>query len=134
MRKLVLMFVAALAPQTADAHVVRHNSVPESYWGTWMPGDGACKDGDKAAIVLSAKAYAGPSGSCILDYLSETPSPKGALFSARLLCPGPSAQAKKTVVNLVFRSNGTDQVSFGPTFAGLKSYRRCAAASPSAKQ
>jgi hypothetical protein len=80
----------------------------------------------KAAIVLSAKAYVGPSGSCAVDYLSETASPKGAIFSARLLCPSPGAAAKKTVVNLMFASDGSGQVSFGPAFASLKPYRRCA--------
>ena len=133
MRKtFVLAVIAALAPQTANAHVVRHNSVPEAYRGTWAPGEEECA-GNKSALVLSARAYTGPAGSCALDYVSETPSPKGPLFSARLLCPNPGAQAKKTVVNLMFRSDGTDQVSFGPTFAGLKAYRRCSA-TPAAKQ
>jgi hypothetical protein len=134
MRKLfVSAVVAALTPQMANAHVVRHNSIPEVYWGTWSTGEGACSDGDKAAIVLAAKTYVGPSGSCAVDYVSETASPKGAIFSARLLCPRQGAPAKKTVVNLMFRSDGTDQVSFGPAFASLKAYRRCAG-SPSAKQ
>jgi hypothetical protein len=129
-----LVVIAALAPQIANAHVVRHNSIPEAYWGTWSTGESACVDGDKAAMVLSAKAYVGPSGSCAVDYVSETASPKGAIFSARLLCPSPGAAAKKTVVNLMFRSDGTDQVSFGPAFASLKAYRRCAVRSPSPKQ
>src|SRR5215813_1536955 len=91
-RIFVLALFAAVAPQAATAHVVRHNSVPEAYLGTWAPGE--CGAGDKAAIVLSAKAYAGPSGSCAVDYVSETASEKGSLFSARLLCPSPGAQAK----------------------------------------
>ena len=121
-------------PQIASAHVVRLNSVPEVYWGTWAPGEGECGAGVKTAIVLSAKTYAGPSGTCAVDYVSETASPKGALFSARLLCPTPGAQAKKTVVNLMFRSDGAEQVSFGPGFAGLKAYRRCAVTAPATKQ
>jgi hypothetical protein len=131
---LVLVLVATLAPHVATAHVVRHNSIPEPYWGAWTPGDGECSAGDKSAIVLAAKTYTGPSGSCAVDYVSETPSPKGALFSARLLCPSPGAQAKKTVVNLLFRSDGADRVSFGPEFADLKAHRRCAATAPAAKQ
>jgi hypothetical protein len=134
MRNVALALIVAAAPQLASAHVVRHNSVPEAYLGTWAPGEGECGAGDKAAIVLSAKTYAGPSGSCAVDYVSETPSEKGALFSVRLLCPSPRGQAKKTVVNLLFRSDGADQVSFGPSFAGLKAYRRCVAAAPAAKQ
>ena len=130
----VLTLIVAAVPQLATAHVVRHNSVPEAYWGTWEPGEGECSATDKFAIVLSAKAYAGPSGNCDVDYVSETASPKGALYSARLLCPSPGAQAKKTVINLMFRSDGADQVSFGPAFASLKAYRRCSAAAPAAKQ
>ena len=126
-----LAVIAAIAPQIALAHVVRHNSIPEPYWGTWSTGEGACGEGDKAAIVLSAKTYVGPSGSCAVDYVSETPSPNGATYSARLLCPG-TAKAKK-VVNLIFRSDGTDGISAGATFAGLKAHRRCPANSPPAK-
>ena len=128
---LVFATLAVLAPQAASAHVVRHNSVPEVYWGTWAPGE--CGAGNKSVIVLSAKGYVGPSGSCSLDYVSETASPEGALFSARLLCPAPGAQAKKTVVNLMFRSDAANQASFGPTFAGLRAYRRCPAAAPATK-
>jgi hypothetical protein len=130
----VLALIVTLAPHVASAHVVRHASVPEAYWGTWAPGEGECTASDKSAIVLAARTYAGPAGSCAVDYVSETPSPKGALFSARLLCPSPGAQAKKTVVNLMFRSDGADKVSFGPAFDGMKAHRRCAATTPAAKQ
>ena len=134
MRKLfVLAVIAAVAPQIANAHVVRHNSIPEVYWGTWSTGEGACGDGDKAAIVLAAKTYVGPAGTCAVDYVSETPSPDGATYSARLLCPGTGAKAKKTVVNLIFRSDGSGGMSAGASFAGLKAHRRCSASSPPAK-
>ena len=134
MRKTMFLVavIAALAPQIADAHVVRHNSIPEVYWGTWSPGEGACGEGDKAAIVLSAKAYVGPSGKCVVESVSETPSPNGATYSARLLCPGKGAKGKQTVVNLIFRSDG-DKISAGPTFDGLKAHRRCSARSPPPK-
>jgi hypothetical protein len=131
---LALATIVALAPQMANAHVVRHNSIPEAYWGTWSAGEGACGDGDKAAIVLSAKAYVGPSGSCAVDYVSETSNPNGATYSARLLCPGTGAKAKKIVVNLIFRSDGSDGISAGATFAGLKALRRCSASAPPAKR
>jgi hypothetical protein len=74
----VLMLIVAAVPQLASAHVVRHGSVPEVYRGTWAPGE--CGAGEKTAIVLSAKAYTGPSGSCAVDYVSETATPSGALF------------------------------------------------------
>jgi hypothetical protein len=134
MRKtLVVAVIAALAPHIANAHVVRHNSIPEVYWGTWSSGEGACGEGDKAAIVLSAKAYVGPAGSCVVESVSETPSPNGATYSARLVCPGKGTKAKTTVVNLIFRSEGADGISVGASFAGLKAHRRCSASAP-AKQ
>ena len=134
MRKtFVLAVIAMLAPLMANAHVVRHNSIPEAYWGTWSPGEGACGDGDKAAIVLAAKTYVGPAGSCAVDYVSETPNPNGATYSVRLLCPGAGTPAKKTVVNLIFRSDGAGGISAGATFATLKAHRRCSASAPAKK-
>ena len=135
MRKtFVMALVAAVAPPVASAHVVRHNSVPETYWGTWAPGEGACSAADKAAIVLSAKAYVGPAGSCAVEAVSETPSPNGGTFSLRLRCPGSGAQAQKqTVVNLIFRADGNGGISAGPTFEKLKAHRRCSASSAPAK-
>ena len=132
-KAFVLAAIAALAPQITNAHVVRHNSIPEAYWGTWSPGEGACGDGDKSAIVLSAKAYVGPAGSCAVDYVSETPSPNGATYSVRLLCPGAGAPAKKTVVNLIFRSDGSGGIAAGASFTALKAHRRCSASSAPAK-
>src|SRR5262249_5017256 len=72
MRKaaFLVVFIAASVPQAASAHVVRHGSIPETYQGTWAPDPAACND-QKAIIVLTAKAYTGPSGSCVVDYVSE---------------------------------------------------------------
>jgi len=132
----LVALVAALAPQITAAHVVRHNSIPEGYWGTWVPGAGPCKDGDPSAMVLSANAYVGPAGSCIVDFVSETPSARGATYSARLQCSnqGAQAQQKKTVVNLIIRPDGTTQIAAGPDFNSLKSYHRCSPSQPSVKQ
>src|SRR5262249_14246120 len=63
----LLVFIAAFAPQaaaTAKGGIKVLNAIPDAYWGTWTPGVGPCKDGDTEAIVLSAKAYAGPLGKC----------------------------------------------------------------------
>ena len=124
-RILLLAFFAGIAPQAATAHVVRHNSIPEAYWGTWMPGTAACSADAKTAIVLTAKDYVGPAGNCSVDYVSETATPQGPLYSARLLCPGTDAQARKKVVNLMFRSDAGGGISAGATFSGLKALHRC---------
>jgi hypothetical protein len=135
MRKAALLvFIAAFAPQVASAHVVRHNSIPETYQGTWASDPAACKD-EKAIIVLSAKAYAGPAGSCIIDYVSETAEPRGSTFSARMQCSNPQGQAqKKTIVNLIIRPDGAERISLGPGFDSLKAYQRCSQSAPAGKQ
>ena len=134
MRKAVLLvFVAAFAPQAVSAHVVRHNSVPETYHGTWAPDSAACKD-EKVTIVLSAKAYAGPAGNCVVDYVSETAEPKGSTFSARMQCSDPRGQAqKKMIANLIMRPDGADRISVGSTFESLKTYQRCSQSAPAGK-
>jgi hypothetical protein len=135
MRKAAfLLFIAVFAPQVASAHVVRHNSIPETYQGTWAPDPAACKD-EKAIIVLSAKAYVGPVGSCVIDYVSETAEPRGSTYSARMQCSNPQAQAqKKPIVNLIMRPDDADRISLGPGFDSLKAYQRCSQSAPAAKQ
>jgi hypothetical protein len=138
MRKIALLvFIAAFAPQAAAARgggVKMVNSIPEIYWGTWAPGAGPCKDGDKAAIVLSAKAYAGPLGKCNIASVSETPTPKGSTYSARLLCADPVRVEKKTRASLIIRPGDNNQISVGPEFESLTAYQRCSESTPSAKQ
>jgi hypothetical protein len=101
--------------------VVRHDSIPETFRGTWAPGDVDCKD-QKSVIVLSAKPNMGSAGSCAVEAVSETPGPKEATFSARLRCPGAAGQAKETA-NLIFKSGEAGQ---------LAAHRRCATGSAAA--
>jgi hypothetical protein len=130
----VLIFAAALVPQAVSAHVVRHNSVPETYQGTWAPDSAACND-EKAIIVLSAKAYAGPAGSCVVDYVSETAEPAGSTFSARMQCSRLQGQVQaKIIANLIMRPDGADRISVGPTFESLKAYQRCSGSAPAGKR
>ena len=130
----ILALITVLAPQVATAHAVRHHSMPEAYWGTWALDAGPCKDADDSAIVLSANAYAGPAGKCAIEYVTETPGPHGAIYSARMQCssPGPQSQ-KKTIANLVIRSDNASQISAGPTFDSLKTYHRCSSVGPGTK-
>ena len=57
MRQIALLSMfTVLMSDVATADVVRHSSIPESYWGKWV---GAAETGtDKSVIVLSAKSYA----------------------------------------------------------------------------
>jgi len=137
MRKAALLvFIAAFAPQAAVAAkggIKLINSIPEAYLGTWAPGTGPCKDGDTEAIVLSAKAYEGPLGKCDVAAVSETSTPKGPAYSARMQCAGPKQAQNKTLANLIIRPGDANQISAGTDFESLKVYQRCSASAPALK-
>jgi hypothetical protein len=136
MRGTVLVaLIAALSLQVAAAREIRRETMPEAFWGTWSPNGDACKDGDTSAIALSAKAYAGPSGNCAIDYVTEIPGRDGAIYSARMSCAGSDAPAqKKAIANLIIRADNAEQISVGPSFEGLVVHRRCPAATAPGKQ
>jgi hypothetical protein len=119
-----LAFIAVLSSQVSDAREIRRDDVPESFWGTWATSTDACKAADKPPIVLSAKSYAGPEGSCVVNFVMEVPGP---VYSARMTCPGSQPQAK-TIVNLIMRPGTAEQISLGPTFESLATHHRCPAA------
>jgi hypothetical protein len=135
MRSMALTtLVAAIAPAIASAHVVRHSSIPQAYWGTWTTRDGGCGDAGKAAVVLSAKAYVSPAGNCTVDSVSETPSEHGPTYSARLQCTAAVGRTqKKSAANLIIRPDGAGHISAGPGFDKLASYQRCDAGGAGAK-
>ena len=131
MRSTVLLTsIAVLSSQFADAREIRHDAVPESFWGTWAASTGACEDAKNSPIVLSAKSYAGPAGSCVIDYVTEVPGPGGGIYSARMSCSGSQPQAK-TTANLIIRPGTAEQISLGPTFESMVAHRRCPAGGPS---
>ena len=110
------------------------DSIPDAYWGTWAAGIESCKNGDTEAIVLSAKAYAGPLGKCvIIGSVSETPSSRGSTYSARLQCADPKQAQKKTPANLIIRGGDANQISIGPGLESLKVYQRCSESTPASK-
>ncbi|HXA24831.1 MAG TPA: hypothetical protein VNW90_21295, partial [Acetobacteraceae bacterium] len=98
-----------------------------AYWGTWVPTAEICQDADKSGIVLSAKAYVTSAVSCVVDYVAETPSSKGPIYSAQLQCSNKAGQSPKKVANLIIRPGDTNQISVGPAFDSLKPYQRCSA-------
>jgi len=111
----IFALCAALAPQVAGSYGVRLSAIPEAYWGTWVPAAEICQDADKA-IALSAKAYVTSAMRCAVEYVAETASPKGPIYSARLQCSNPAGQAPKKVANLIIRPGGANQISMGTTF------------------
>ena len=124
---LLLALIGLMSLEAAAARETRRDAVPQAFWGTWATGTDACKEKDKA-IVLSAKAYSGPAGSCAIDYVIEVPGRGGAIYSARMRCSGSSGEAeKKTIANLIIRSGKDGEISAGPTFEALATYHRCSA-------
>jgi hypothetical protein len=123
----LLALIAAFAPHAVGARggIKVLSSIPDTYWGKWAPAVESCKGGDTEALMLSAKAYAGPLGTCDIVSVSETPSPKGSTYSARLQCADPRQEQKKTPANLIIRPGEANQISVGPEFESLKVYRRC---------
>src|SRR5262249_8898297 len=101
-RIALLASIVVLVSQLATAHIVRHRSIPQPYQGTWAT-DAASWAPEKGAIVLSAKTYVGPSGSCTVVYVDETAGAQGAIFSARLSCSDAAGGAKKSDANLIIR-------------------------------
>ena len=133
-RRAVTALIVVLAPHVAAAHVVRHSSIPQAYWGTWTAGAGTCGDAKKAAIVLSAKAYVSPMASCTVDYVSETAGAQGPIYSARLQCSDATGGTqRKSVANLIIRPDSVDRISVGSNFDSLTAYERCSPSVPGTK-
>jgi hypothetical protein len=134
-RTAMAVLAFALVPYAASADIIRHRDIPAAYLGTWTPGGAACTGADREAVVLAAQAYTSATANCTVDYVSETASPRGPIYSARLRCANPASKAHaKSFINLIIRSDGADRISLGPDFGGLKPYQRCSSGAPAVKQ
>jgi hypothetical protein len=102
----------------AIADVVRHSSIPERYWGTWVGAE-------ESVIVLSAKSYVSREANCNVAWVSITAGARGSIYSAHLLCTGPAGRAgTRMTSNLIIRPDNTDQIAVGPDFKSLRVFRR----------
>jgi len=126
-RKGILALCAVLSPQVVVSYGVRLSAIPEAYWGTWVPAAEICQDANKSAIVLSAKAYVTSTVRCAVEYVAETASPKGPIYSARLQCSNTAGRTPNKGANIIIRPGDTNQISIGPAFDSLKPYQRCSA-------
>ena len=134
-RITVALITIALVPFAARADIKRHSAIPDAYLGTWTAASGACEDPNKAAVVLSAKGYVTSNANCTVDFVSETPSARGAIYSARLQCSNTAGKAKvKSVRNVIIRPDGADRISMGPSFDGLTPFQRCSPTDAAIKQ
>jgi hypothetical protein len=126
--------IATLVSHPASADIKRHQFVPEALRGSWAPSADACQKADKSVIVVSAETYASAGTNCMVAFVSETPSARGAIYSAHLLCAKPGDKAAKTSSDVIFTLKDDNQISMGSRFSALKSYQRCAANEPAATQ
>ncbi len=124
--RTVIVLVSALLPSMSLADSVRHLSVPERFWGTWAPDADLCRD-HKAIFVVSAKGYVTSQASCTVQWVTEMAGAGGSIYSAHMRCSNPDAPDEITEVNRVIVPNDRGELSAGPDFGQLKSYRRCPA-------
>jgi hypothetical protein len=116
--------LAILMSNVAIADVVRHDTVPDSYWGTWMT-----TGSDLFAIKLFAKTYANREASCAVNWVSETAGASGPIYSAHLQCSRRSERAgERFPLNLIIWPKSADEIAVGPRFMSLKIFRRCRSA------
>lgn len=118
--------LAILMSNVAIADVVRRDSVPDSYWGTWMT-----TGSDLFAIKLSAKTYVSNDTTCAVIWVSETPGANGPIYSAHLQCSRRSDRVEEHFPsNLIIRPTSADEIAVGPSFTSLKIFRRCRETTP----
>ena len=115
-----------LVSVVATADVVRHSSLPEAYWGTWVATAEPATEG--AVIMLSAKSYVSGEANCTVVWVSQTASARGSVYAAHLQCINPAKENDRVAENLIIRPNSMDRIEVGSEFANLKSYRRCSPA------
>ena len=125
MRTIIVAAIAVLASLPAFADIVRHSSVPKALWGTWAVNAEACQQDKKSSITLSEKAYDNSDLQCAVDWVSEMPSGRGPVYSARLLCSPAKEPGKKTPSNVVLLAKDNDQLSIGADLDNLKIHQRC---------
>src|SRR5215467_2677535 len=119
MRQIGLLTVlSVLMSDVATADVVRHNSIPEPYWGTWVGAE-------ESVIVLSANSYVSPEANCNVKWVSQTAGARGSIYSAHLHCISPAGRAGTGVTSdLIIWPENVDQIAVGPDFKSLRVFRR----------
>jgi hypothetical protein len=128
MRQAALLTVlGVLMLDSAIADIVRHGYLPKPYWGRWVQA-GKQKTND-SVVILSVKSYVSHEANCSVDWVSQTASPRGSIYSAHLQCTYHAARAgSKATANLVIWPKSIDEIEVGANFMSLELYRRCSAA------
>jgi len=121
----LLATTVVFATQPASADIVRHLTIPNSFWGTWASSSDACQKQSGSAVVLSSKRYATSDSKCHVDWVDETAAAQGPIYSAHLRCTGLHKPARKTISNVVFAQRDARKISIGSNLYDLKTYERC---------
>jgi hypothetical protein len=122
--RTIIAIASALVSSAALADSVRHLTVPERFWGTWAPSADLCRD-SKSTFVVSAKGYVTSQANCTIQWITETAGTDGPIYSAHMRCSNSDAPQETTEVNQIIVSNDRGELSAGPDFKALKSYRLC---------
>jgi len=124
--RIIIAFASVLLSGASLADSIRHLSVPERLWGTWAPSADLCSD-SKSTFVVSAKGYVTSQESCTIQWVTETAGADGSIYSAHMRCSNPAEPQDTTELNRIIVPNDRGQLSTGPDFTDLKSYRLCPA-------
>ena len=126
-----MMRIAALIPaisvvalQAVMADEVHHNMFAGRLIGSWAQNADLCAKGDKSNFSITASNYTGPDGSCAVETIVETATPKGTNYSIRGRCAA-TPQDQPHFVSTLMRPDGLDMMSIGTSFEDLKPYQRC---------
>ena len=113
-----LTVLSMLMSDVATADVVRHNSIPEPCWGTWVGAE-------ESVIVLSANSYVSREANCRVIWVSQTAGARGSIYSAHLHCFSPAGRAGTRVTSdLIIWPETIDQIAVGSDFKSLSVFRR----------
>ena len=114
----LLTMLSMLMSDVATADVVRHTSIPERYWGTWVGAQ-------ESVIVLSANSYVSPEANCGVKWVSQTAGARGSIYSAHLYCFSPPGRAgTRMTSDLIIWPENVDQIAVGSDFRSLRVFRR----------
>jgi hypothetical protein len=120
-----LAIIFGFAAQCARADIVRHEFIPESFWGKWAATVDDCDKADKYTVVLSAKAYVTLERSCTVDWVAESPGRTAPIYSAHLQCAVMGDPSKRIISNIMLQQDNSGQISTGADFHSLEPLQRC---------
>jgi len=121
---ILLAIFPILASQAANADV-RHRSFPNAVQGTWASKAELCQADGKSNIVITESSVVGPNNSCAVEYVVESATPSGPIYSGHGSCLNRTEPGNKSAMNLVIRPRSDDRILIGTNLDTLAEYQRC---------